>query len=211
MPTTQTVETYTFAELSEDVQEKLIGKHRSYMSEHIDLYNHMEYEAIDSVQQLRRLFGINTGRTYDYITSIDGIQDIDELCGLRLRTWLINNHYDTLYKLRETYHGSTYTTVGKKRISRIEYERNAYGMTGVCYDYGLLMPLWEFIEDPREFIRTYGYGSIDRVSARLLFGESWGIHERTIENERDYLCSREYALEYLGNDDTVYHADGREF
>lgn len=199
MLTMQTVETYTFAELSKDVQEKLIDKHRSYMSEHIDLYNHMEYEAIDSVQQLHRLFGINTGRSYDYITSIDGIQDIDELCGLRLRTWLINNHYDTLYKPKSRTHW------------HLEIERNAYGMTGLSYDYGLLMPLWEFIEDPREFIRTYGYSSIDRVSARLLFGESWGIHERTIENERDYLCSREYALEYLGNDDTMYHADGREF
>lgn len=150
---------YQFNELSEAAKQKAIENYRTTAYQYG--YNWQD-ENIDSLKTFCDRLDITLknyyiglwGNSYIYY-SYDGLENIDtdDLKGLRLRTWLINNF------LPELKQGKFYTTAGyydknKKyhytfRHSNINFEYDNCSLTGYCMDNELIDPILEFIKHPR--------------------------------------------------------------
>lgn len=111
-------------------------------------------EAYDTLEKFCERFNITyRGASFNVYASTDtNTNDIDdnilELSGVRLRTWIINNHYDLLYS-RKHYGELKKNGVGKwkyKRYSRCQWEQTDCPLTGYGMDIDIIEPLRVFIE-----------------------------------------------------------------
>lgn len=203
MPTTLEVTTYTFKELDEDVQEKLISKFRENQ---YDWGLVWEREYTESLQAFCNMFGTNwESRNYDYSVDIDtdNLPISLDITGLRLRTWLINKLLRHLYAKRKIYQFGQ----GTQRRTRTTnfYDIADCPFTGFIADWNLLEPIHKFIRDPRQFPNWQKMDLQDIV---------WLCEKKfndAINADWEHQCSREYAIEHLTESDNVYLSDGRMF
>lgn len=154
----ETIKIYTFEELSDEAQQVAIQNHRQNQ-DHSWLYE----EAKATVKEFCRLFNVTTGhRSWLEVGSIDGPEQ--ELKGLRLRKWILNNFGDVLWKRKfinsfgdnkvvkhPCVKVNRYTNPGRRvdtsnyYYSRIQFD-NSCVLTGMCYDDSMLQPIYSFIE-----------------------------------------------------------------
>ena len=155
---------YKFSELSETAKEKAIEKWRN------DSYNDQPWfidEANDSFEKFTELFNIkwrsiDYQETYRNDYSFSNIDDnIRQLSGQRLATWLWNNHKTDLFKKKYLKHfdghkqhqnivNHTAKQTGNKYCfyySPLQLEHSCV-LTGVCYDEDILGPIYEFLDKP---------------------------------------------------------------
>ena len=140
---TITIKLFKFSELSESAQLKAINSH-TLNSDHI-----LE-AAIATTKEFCKAFEID----WSLSRSPDGFQPADNydvfysLSGFRLRTYIINNFSNILYKGR-LYAGLV--GVNKswrpiKRTSKVFFEKN-YNLTGTGFDVDILGPIFDFISN----------------------------------------------------------------
>jgi hypothetical protein len=128
--------------------------------------NHYAKEFEDSLDAFCRIFPVSTndwsygsyGSDYMRFTFRDQDYPIEDLSGLRLRTYIINNYWHELYQ------GKFYSTPGKyvdgkyiykKRHSKVIFENDCV-MTGYGSDNYLLEPVYEFLKNPSDNVTFYG-------------------------------------------------------
>lgn len=146
---TDTYQLFKFAELSESAQAHAIDKWRDQ-----DTQWNWADEWRDSLKTFSRVLNITLRNWEVSITSPSFVQwnyspdncTCEDLHGLRLRTWLINNwlpHFrkGKYYSLN---HGAGY----KHRYSRCQFEYNNCPLTGYCGDMALIDPILQFIAKP---------------------------------------------------------------
>jgi hypothetical protein len=156
-----TIDTYSFDELCAEARKRAIEQAR---------YNGdgtwWMGEAVYTLEAFLGIFGVKR-YDVDFLNShinhtVWGFSDnIIDLRGVRLATYLWNNYSRSLYKGK--YYGklSKFDKYGDpligdkeyrhvKRYSRCTLQRDCV-LTGVCYDEDVLEPLYKFLDDPRTF------------------------------------------------------------
>lgn len=119
-------------------------------------------EAWASLRSLKKIFpGLNI-ESADFSPYADveyRESQIDEnllnLSGARLRTWLINNIYEYLWERQPQGKYTKNENTGKwsyKRRSRIIYKETSCPFTGYCMDDDILQPIRDFIATPSDKI-----------------------------------------------------------
>lgn len=68
--------------------------------------------------------------------------DPEEMNGIRLLKWIMNNHFDTIYT------GKYYHKGKASKHSKVFFEYNT--LAGYCVGYDILKPIFDFIENPTE-------------------------------------------------------------
>lgn len=208
---------YRFEELSKEAQQKAIDNYRNDGIETDHIYDEMH----ETVKAFNDLFGTEEGRNSWLDVRTGHIDDnICQLKGLRLRTYIINNFWSSLYK------GRYYSVKGEitKRHPRIKKEwlphskkyfyayysavqfTNDCPLTGVCYDHSILQPVYDLIERYKENQRYH-----DILTFEELMTECFYKARKAIEDEEEYLNSDEAIRELLEGQDDEYTKDGKRF
>lgn len=192
---TLTIKTYKFEELSEEVQNRLIENYTPFTDYIYD-------DAYKTVKKFNELFDISEGSLswLDFKTNFD--ENVEQLTGLRLRKYIINNYGYALFKhkyIGNLKNREKFTPV----YSKIQKD-NCCVLTGVCYDDSMLMPIYKFIEykNPIEF-KNY--------TIEDLIEDCFDNLKQDIEDEVGSRYSESSKVDELINEDKDYLIDGREF
>jgi len=141
---------YKFEELSKKGQKQAI---ENWRGEGHEFTNGEEY--VDSLKKFCETLGITLRdyslSAYSY-SSVDWEYEpdnfaLEDLSGMRLRTWIYNNWYDKL-KVGEWYHKNTTGNSYVQRYSNISFDIMSCPFTGVCSDNDLIYPIEKFIQKP---------------------------------------------------------------
>lgn len=206
---------YKFNELTESAKSTVIERER----ENLD-FDYIYSDAYNTVKEFNRIFNVKEGNQSWLNFSLSHIDDdILNLSGLRLHKYLINNFFSTLFRPAYLKHGETSETLlawhpmrKQKEITTgpnkgkfiVSYYSNwkreiSYNLTGVCYDYDILKPIYDFLSRP------------DSTNFEQLINECFQSLENSIENEKDFLQSDENLIEQINEADRDYTKDGNEF
>ena len=146
---TRNYEVYEVNELSNEARQRA---YNNWLSNSCD-YPYWDEDS-DTLDEFTRLFNLRVKKyecsAYDYTYSLESLNDeeIDELSGLRLYKYLVNNFWCYLFKHKRYYH-KDYFVNRKKRLSNIFYT-NCCVLTGVCSDEAILEPIYDFLKKPNE-------------------------------------------------------------
>ena len=216
---TQEITIFTFEELTPEAQHHAIEKYRNSS---YDNFCGQEYE--DTLKAFKKLFPVKVRDwqvdpcCYSYCDMYSQASDeINDLSGLRLFKYLINNFGGTLYKRK--YLGSLKTQnqphsrhrmVKNVEISRGTNKGKFYAsvysncrteqccnLTGVYTDESILQPLYDFLQAPNK----------NTTFADLMeeCGNAWAsAFSKSIEHEN----SDEYIKDCLINNDYEYTEEG---
>lgn len=176
---------YKFSELSDESKRKALDKFEPSVDFIYD-------DAHETVKAFCEIFGVKEGRQSWLDFNTDYIDDnILELTGQRLRTYLINNFYSEIYKPK-TY----YKRVNKKRKSKI-FVNNDCVLTGVCYDHDMLEPIYNFIQKP-----------CNHTNFQDLIDNAFNNLRKSVEDEASYRYSDEAKIEDIDANDYEFYEDG---
>lgn len=211
------IKLYKFNELSEEAKQNAIENFRNKGSVYTDyIYD----EAYETVKEFHKVFGTNLGRHSWLDAGINFDDNILDLTGLRLRTWIINNFYSDLF--RRKYLGWSKAEIGKScnpRKHRMKKFSTDYKgalscsywsntqkektcvLTGVCYDMDLLDPIYNFIawNNPKNDVVQDIESLIDECFESL---------RTSIEKEVEYRNSNEAIAENLEDNDYDFTENG---
>lgn len=160
------VNLYSFAELSSTAQAVAIANDRKSREE-ADTFLFEIGEAVETVKAAAKVFGfklinysIGADVQSSFVSLLTGVRQVEELQGVRLRTWLINNHYDVFYtkkpygKYRDRASGmSAKSNYRYDRYSKIQFIESDCPFTGMCYD-------CEFLDTFRDFLRKPDHNTL---------------------------------------------------
>ena len=200
---TKTINIYEFKELSDQAKENVIAWYRS----HLDEIDYNFNEIIDTLEKFCGLFDIKlknfTLGNYTDIICNYNCDDI-EVKGLRLRTWLINNFYSDLYKPKFLcITNGHYGAIGigsKTKYSKVFIDNNCV-LTGCCYDYDILDPIYNFIE--KFDIKKDRYTTLED-----LLSDCVRNYENIIEKHVEYIESDEYITENILVNEYTFNESG---
>lgn len=203
---------YSFSELNEAAQQKAINNYRNNGIDTDYIYD----DAHNTVKQFNNLFGTKeSGRSWLDINTGHIDDNILNLKGLRLRTYIINNFGHKLYKGKyfslwsKTEKSYKYYKEGfpvlKSRYSKVLFD-NCCVLTGVCYDNSILQPVYDFIENYKGKADYYSY-----MDFETLMNDCIAELGKDIESEIDGINEDAHIAELLQNNDQEYTKDGKEF
>ena len=219
---TQEITIFSFEELTPEAQQRAIDKYRdnSY-----DNFCSQEYE--DTLKKFINIFPVKIGDwqidpwSYSYCEMESQASDeINNLSGLRLFKYLVNNFAGTLYKRK--YLGSLKTQDQPHAAHRMIKNREisggpnkgkfyasvysnchtekSYNLTGVYSDCSILQPLYDFLKTPNK----------NTTFADLMeeCGNAWAAaFSESIEHE----VSDEYISDMLINNDYEFTEEGDRY
>lgn len=203
---------YKFDELSEQAQQKAVD---SYIAQYGIETDFIYDEAHETVKAFHEAFGTKENRRSWLECDCSNIEnDVLELKGLRLRTYIINNFWDNLFKgkyfslwskteVSFKYHKEGYPVL-KSRHSKVLFD-NTCTLTGVCYDMSLLQPIYDFIEykDKPDY---YSY-----MDFETLMNDCFASLEKDIDSEVEAQSSFEVVSEQLRSNDSEFTKQGNLF
>lgn len=186
------IEVYEFYELDEQTQEKILNKFRD------DPYRYAwDSENRDTLNAFEKVFPIKI-KYWSYGGRGEGVNfemtcddEIENMTGLRLRTYLINNFYDDIFKRKLYWKNFT-----KKRASKL-FRENSCVLTGYCMDDNILDPVYKFIKKPN------GDNFYDLMNDCL---QGWVY---SCSRDQEYAYSDESIKEDIEANDYRFDANGR--
>lgn len=146
---TRNYEVYEVTELSNEARNRA---YNNWLSN--SCYYPYESGDNNTLYEFIRLFDLKINNyecsAYSHNFSFESLNDeeIDELNGLRLYKYLINNYWHHLFKHKRYCH-KNYFTNGVWRLSNIFYT-NECVLTGVCSDEAILEPIYNFLKNPNK-------------------------------------------------------------
>lgn len=204
MPKTIETTVYTYSELSDKAKEKArewylgIG-HEFFWSD----------EWRDSLKAAEQAFPIKVMDwevdTYssNYRMKWTGSDHEEELSGVRLRTYLLNNYYHIFYTRKHYGEYRKNEQTGKyryQRYSKCQWERTSCPWTGYCGDESFMDKLWEFIEKPNP--STTFKELMDDCCSH--FFTHW-------QKDCEFQVSEEYIADHLEANGYEFTVDGKRF
>lgn len=201
---TETINIYKFSELSQESKEVAI-KH--YIDNYYKYGYPWQYETYGSLAKFCKIFNIKlSGCEVSINSSVDcSFSNIDEnilgLCGIRLRTYLVNNFPKIIY---EPKHYRELVKVGEKyeyqRKSKILKDIANCPLTGYSADHWLIDPLLDFIQkpDPKK--------SFEELLNSCIY--SWEV---AASEECEWLESEEYIQEESEANEYEFNEDGTRY
>lgn len=195
------VNVYNYTELSDNAKQRV----KEWIFQHGYFWTD---EAWGSLQGLEKLFpglrirsaNFSTWADVDYSTGqMD--ENLLNLSGARLRTWLINNIYEYLYQRKPQGKYQKNEKTGKwdyKRRSRVIYTETDCPFTGYCMDCDILEPIREFIKSPSENV------NMDDLIWRCVY--CWKM---SAETDCEYQETDEYMAEHCESNNYQFFEDGK--
>lgn len=201
---------YKFSELSNEAKQKAINSIRGTIPT-----DHVYDDAYNSVKAFHGVFGTQEGRSWLDIHTGNIEDNIIRLTGLRLRTWIINNYGQQLYKGRYfslwskteisyKHHKNGYPVL-KTRYSKVMLQ-NSCVLTGVCYDDSLLKPIYDFLDNYTLKANYYSY-----MDLQTLFDDCFKSLEQDIENEIDAMGGEDYTVDHIQANEYEFLKDGTKY
>ena len=218
------IKIYQFEELNKEAQETAIN---NYRNEGIDCY-YIYDEAHNTVKKFNEIFGTKEGhRSWLDIRTENIDNNILELKGLRLRTYIINNFWNDIFsgkyirswyfkegetpkklcKLIRTsqykYRDGKETKTGVKQIYRSKINfTNDCELTGACYDYSILKPIYNFLawNDPKNDSTTTFQDLMEECIYSL---------KKDLESEEEYINSDEAITETFEANNWYFEENGK--
>ena len=178
------IKVYRFDELSETAKETAK-----------ESFGYCDFWYSEIMESMRLSGGI-----YDEINKSD-------LSGLRLYKWIVNNILPDLTAQKKYYvSNGTYnsyfsakkrTYAGEKtRFSKIIKEVDAVYLTGVCFDYDFLEPLFDFLRNP--------IGALSHVDVHH-------ICDQIVEKEREYFFMDANFSDHCNANDYYFYESGKMY
>jgi hypothetical protein len=188
----RTIETklYKFDELSDKSKERAINARRE--SPHNELYAEDFYGTIKA---FTKIFPVDVLR-YDLLDRqsnrirLTCTQEVAELSGIRLMSYLWNNYKNDVFKYKYLGHVSGFSKYSRVQLSDVCV------LTGICYDHAILQPIYNAMNKPSS-----------STFAEILVG---CIEEICIAAEKEWLYqnSNEYITEQLRENKTEFYENG---
>lgn len=174
------IELFRFHELEQHVQEKLIQQ-----EEDVDT-SYVYRDARETVDKFLELFPDLTTSNRSWLEPVTYYMhpNIMQMEGLRLQKWLVNNLWNDIYRPKYTYKPGN----RRNRRSNCQVE-SVCPLTGVCYDYDILMPIMDVIKWKSDHTHT---------TMDMLISDCFERLRMAINNEVEYLTSAESIKETLG-------------
>jgi len=208
---TITVNLYQFSELSEEAKENAINYFQNKEGDFFWITD----EAGNSFEKFADIFNI-TNWAIDYCEPyrnnyrINLDDDIKNLSGQRLATYIYNNYKKDLFKKKylKSFNGHkkhknivnyTAKTTGNKYCSYYSPLKidNSCVLTGVCYDDDLLTPIYDFINKPN-----------DRIDFETLLNDCIYNLCHSVASEIEYQYTKECIKENIENNNYEFTEDG---
>ena len=199
------IQIYKFDELSEDAKQRAIEKFRN-----TEDFSYLYEEAYETVKKFHSIFQTSEGRDSWLDVRVNYDDDILNLTGQRLATYLWNNYKNDIYEGK--YYGKLVYTdkwgeklpiskehpIGARHVKRYSkvFLSNCCVLTGVCYDDSILRPIYDFIEKPNQ------YNIEDLIN--FCFDEL----KNDIESEIDSRNEDEYIIETIEVNEYDFTEDG---
>lgn len=158
-------------------------------------------DNIDTLIAFEKAFDIDVNSwSYDldhyrYKFTMNKDEDIEYLSGPRLRTYIVNNYWDDLFKPK-TYYTKNFK---KKRKSRI-LKGSDCPLTGYWTDNAILKPIYDFLKRPYEWINLHDL--IDDCLRNYFYACSRDVADQ---------YSKERFLECCEENDYEFFSDGRVY
>lgn len=198
---------YNFNELSEPAKQKAINWYRSANDD-----SYYYDDIISSAKAIVDLFGLKTGRSYTDIRTGHMDDNILELSGLRLYKYIVNNYYNNLFTPKyiktidrelkcKQFICKVHTGVKGKftqLFSKLTMVNDGCPLTGVCSDYDILQPVYDFLKKPdksttfEDLIKDIEH----EISKTFRDTEEWVNSDEFIKDE---LINNEYEFTKDGN------------
>jgi hypothetical protein len=207
------VNLYKFDELSIEAKEAAIEYYRENRLDCSHIYD----EARDTIEAFENHFPTNnkwgTSMFDCYAELNDGVE---ELRGLRLRTYILNNYGYILDKgkyygkLSKKFKDGTPIPISKehpagcrhiKRYSKV-FVDDSCNLTGVCYDDSMLQPIYNFI--------YFGFKN-ESISLLDVLDDCYKAIKEDIRSEEKYMNSDEYITEQLMEEGVIFDKEGNVF
>ncbi len=188
---------YKFSELNKEAKLKAVDWLRECNYKHGYSWQEESYESLKAFCELFNLklkeAEFSEYASVDYRTGqID--DNILALSGVRLRTYIVNNYYSTLYT-RKGYQVKITRVNGDKvsitKYSQVFWEETSCPFTGYCFDDILLYPIRQFLKVPAATVTQE-----DLLSHCI---DSWvkaACEDCKDQNSYDYLAESIEANEY---------------
>ena len=198
---------YKFDELSEKAKQKAINQER----ENVDtafIYD----DAHKTVEAFHEIFGTKEGRNSWLDVRASHLDDnLMNLKGLRLRTYILNNfgsqlqkgkYYSLWSKTEMSYkHYKDGYPVLKSKHSKVLFERECV-LTGMCYDDSLLQPIYEFLDwKLRPDYNTY-------MDFETLVGDCFASLTKDVESEAEARSEEAALIETITSNGYEFTEDG---
>lgn len=186
---------YKFDELTEEAKEAA----RQWVR---DTNNENGYfwadEALESIKKGLQAFNcsldnysIQWDNTNQSSLKIGTPENAEELTGLRLRTWLINNADTGTLTTAKPYGKYEKRASGKwryDRYSKILKEESSCPFTGVCYDESFLDPIRKFIQAPdsstlAELMDSAAFAVLKDVESEIEYQDTDTAIDETIQDK----------------------------
>jgi hypothetical protein len=141
---TRTYNVYKVDELSFTAKENaynrwLAGYEYPWQSE-----NMATLKAFEGIFNIRVYDWRYDGCTCYYRFTSNYSEEEEELCGVRLLKFIVNNYWHSLFKPKTYWHGKDFN---KQRRSRISVTEDCV-LTGYCADMDILKPIYDFLKAP---------------------------------------------------------------
>jgi hypothetical protein len=158
-----------------------------------------EYDNRETLDAFCKLFDVDCRRweygnnSYSYRFGMNVDERIEELRGLRLAKYIVNNHGHALFRSK------IYWKNAIKRTSRIQVDTCCV-LTGYCMDHDILAPVYAFLARPDPGV------TFNRLVDRCL-----DQYFRACCDDREYYYSPESFKIICEGNDWEFRADGRRF
>lgn len=205
----QVINVYQFNELSDSAKENAINWYRNageyaWTEEWIDSL----YAFADAIDITIDDYSVSpyaySEVHWSHAVSYDfDPDDLDDMKGLRLRTWLINNYLPEFEKPKYIYgmkrNGKMEKVIGinsKHYYSKLQTEISC-PFTGFVGDHSLIDPILKFINEPND------YESLDDIIDNCMsnFIKEW-------QKDMEYQDSDEYIIENIEANEYEFNDDG---
>lgn len=186
------ISAFSFSELSETAKQKAIADERNRI-----LKNGFSWES-ENRQSLRK-FLKELNFSIDRHENIEMDEVLKELTGLRLRTYLLNNHYKVLFEKRPQgeFKERGNNKLEYKRKSQVFWQPTQCPFSGYYMDDVLLDPIRDFIKNP-----NHNTDFEDLLMSCIL---KW---QRAVEEDQEFQLSDECIAETLQANDYDFLSNG---
>ena len=187
---TISVNIYSFNELSKEAKQVAISNYRDSNLDTSFIYN----EAYATVKEFNKLFNTKEGCDSWLDIRHGHIDDsILKLKGLRLRKYILNNFYDSLFKnkyIKQVNKNPVYSKINKD---------NCCVLTGVCYDQDILDPIYNFLK----------LKDFDNTTFEDLLEDCMKSLGKSIRSEEEAMNEDDYIIDEINSNDYEFYENGK--
>ena len=173
---TRTYDIFPLAELSATARQAAYSEWLSNFEYFWDSDNRNTLDAFESIFNIKVLDWNYDTNSYSYRFTSYYSGGQEELRGIRLLKYLVNNYWHTLFRPK-VYH--VRGNFKKQRKSRLFTDSN-FVLTGVCTDDGILKPIYDFLKSPDT--NTTLYELMDKCLDNFF---------KSCRDDMEYQCSEE--------------------